>query len=172
MITEGEWQVTFTKKYAPDLDWGVAPIPQPEGVEPLMYSPTSVADSIPAGARHRDAALKYLRWFYQPRPDGSPSPASDYSLAIHNIPPRRAEAMHERFTGDPKFRVFVEGLLERKVVQYPVSPVTQFFLDQMIRNREYVIRYDKTPEQAAKDIQALANAALHDDPYITAELTE
>jgi len=80
--------------------------------------------------------------------------------------------MHERFTGDPKFRVFVEGLLERKVVQYPVSPVTQFFLDQMIRNREYVIRYDKTPEQAATDIQALANAALHDDPYITAGLTE
>lgn len=172
MITEGEWQVTFTRKYAPDLDWGVAPIPQPEGVESLMYSPTSVADSIPAGARHRDAALKYLRWFYRTRPDGSPSPASDYSLAIHNIPPRRAEAMHERFTGDPKFRVFVEGLLERKVVQYPVSPVTQFFLDQIIRNREYVIRYDKTPEQAAKDIQALANAALHDDPYISAELTE
>ncbi|GMV91576.1 MAG: sugar ABC transporter substrate-binding protein [Candidatus Hydrogenedentota bacterium] len=172
MIVEGEWQVTFTAKYAPDLDWGVAPIPQPEGVEPLMYGPTSVADAIPAGARHREAALKFLRWFYRTRPDGSPSPASDYSLAIHNIPPRRAEAMHERFTGNPKFKVFVEGLIDREVVQYPVNPVTQFFLDQMSSNREYVIRYEKTPEQAARDIQDVANAALKDDPYIEPEVAQ
>jgi ABC-type glycerol-3-phosphate transport system substrate-binding protein len=172
MITEGEWQVTFTRKYALDLDWGVAPIPQPEGVEPLAYGPTSVADAVPAGAPHREEALKFLRWFYRTRPDGSPSPASDYSAAIHNIPPRRAEAMHERFTGDPKFRVFVDMLLNRKVVQYPVSPVTQFFLDEMASNREYVIRYQKTPDQAAKDIAAAADAALKNDPYVAYGLAQ
>lgn len=167
MITEGEWQVTFTQKYAPELDWGVAPIPQPEGVEPLSFGPSCIADAIPAGAPHREEALKFLRWFYRSRPDGNPSPASDYALAIHNIPPRREEALHKRFTGDPKFRVFVETLLNRRVVGTPSSPVTQFFLDEMANNREYVIRYQKSPQQAAQDIEAAANAALEDDPYIT-----
>ncbi|MCC6489166.1 MAG: extracellular solute-binding protein [Candidatus Hydrogenedentes bacterium] len=160
MITEGEWQVTFIRKYAPDLDWGVAPVPQPEGVEPLAYGPASVADAIPAGARNRDAALKFLRWFYAPRPDGRPSPASDYNAAIHNIPPRRDEALQERFMGDPEFRVFVEVLLNRPVVRYPVSSETQFFLDEMASSREYILRYLKTPEVAARDLEQSTNEAI------------
>ncbi len=167
MLAEGEWQVTFTEKYAPDLDWGVVPIPQPEGVEPLAYGPSCIADAVPTGARHREEALKFLRWFYRPRPNGGTSPASDYNLAIHNIPPRRAEAMDERFTSNPKFRVFVENLLDRNVIQDPVSPVSQYFLDQVSNNREYVIRYEKTPEQAAQDIQTLSNEAIEDDPYVS-----
>ena len=160
MLTEGEWQVTYIKKYAPDLDWGVAPIPQPEGVEPMAYGPPCVADSVPLGAPHREAALKFLKWFYTTRPDGRPSPASDYNEAIHNIPPRRAEALQERFINDPKFRVFVNELLDRRVIPTPVFAETQFFMDEISSNREYVVRYQKTPEQAARDVQARTNEAI------------
>ena len=160
MIAEGEWQVTFIRKYAPDLDWGVAPVPQPAGVEPMAYGPASVADAIPAGAKNREAAIKYLKWFYRPRPDGRPSPASDYNAAIHNVPPRREEAMQERFMGDPEFRMFVQVLLDRPVVRYPVSAEAQYYLDEMSTNREYVLRYQKTPEEAAHDLERRTNEAI------------
>jgi len=160
MIAEGEWQVTFVSKYAPGLDWGVAPLPQPEGVTPRCYSPTCIADAIPATARHKDAAMTFLRWFHTPRDDGRPSPASDYCYAIHNIPTRPAEARQDRFTSNPKFRVFVEQLLERENVTAPVLPITQFLMDEIERQRERVVFWKVRPEEALRAVQDRVNAEL------------
>lgn len=160
MISEGEWQVTFIAKYAPGLDWGVAPMPQPEGVPAIAFGPTCVADVIPVTARNPEAAKKFLRWFYSPRPDGRPSPASDYNHAIHNIPPRTDEALQDRFMNHPKFRVFVEQLLERPVIGYPVTPCTQFLTDVILRHRERVVFRRSSPEEAAMEIEAAVNREL------------
>ena len=160
MITEGEWQVTFVPKYAPELDWGVAPIPTPDGVTPRTYSSTCIADCIPKGCRHPEAAWAFLEWFYSPRPGGRPSPASDYNYAIHNIPTRPEEAMEERFTGDPKFRMFVDALLERETVSSPVTPATQYMNDEIERQRERVIFRKTTPQEALRTIEQKVNAQL------------
>lgn len=161
MITEGEWQVTFIPKYAPELDWGVVPIPMPEGVTPAKtWSATCVADCIPKGCRNPEAAWAFIKWFYEPRAGGGPSPASDYCHAIHNIPTRPAEAAQERFVGEPRFRPFVDSLLEREVVSAPVTPVTQFYMDELERQRERVVFRKCTPEQALAEIDAKVNAEL------------
>lgn len=160
MIAEGEWQVTFVPKYAPDLDWGVAPLPVPEGVEPMSYGGGLVADCIPRGCKHLDAALAYLKWFYSPRPNGGTSPASDYNYAIHNVCPRPAEAQQDRFVSDPKFRVFVDVLSARRVAMLPIMPLPQFFGDEMDRQRERVVFYKTTPEQAAQEIAEKVNGEL------------
>lgn len=158
MITEGEWQCTFIPKYAPDLDWGAAPVPQPEGVPPICNSQNGVADAIPAGSRHPDEAWEFLKWFYSPRPDGRPSPASDYCMLIHNIPPRKEEALQERFIGDPKFGVFVRQLFERPAASFPTIPAAQFLSDIMEEQREQLLYRVVTPEQAAQTIEQATNA--------------
>ena len=158
MITEGEWQCTFIPKYAPDLDWGAAPVPQPEGVPPVCCSQDGVADAIPAGSRHVNEAWEFLKWFYSPRADGRPSPASDYCKMIHNIPPRKEEALQERFIGDPKFGVFVNQLFERPAVSFPTIPAAQFLSDIMDEQREQLLYRATTPEQAAKTIESATNA--------------
>jgi len=160
MITEGEWQVTFIAKYAPNMDWGVAPLPMVPGIGQIGYGPYCVSDCIPATAKNKEAAKKFLRWFYSPRPDGRPSPASDYCHAIHNIPPRIDEAAQERFTGHPKFKVFVDQLSQPVVASLPVNPVMQYMLDQLERQRERVVFREVTPEQAAREIEKSVNAAL------------
>jgi multiple sugar transport system substrate-binding protein len=160
MLTEGEWQVTFTGKYAPNLDWGVAPIPQPAGAPPRSYSPTCVLDAIPTGARHSDEAKVFLDWFYSPRPNGGTSPASDYCKAIHNIPCRKWEALEDRFMDDPKFRVFVDELLEKPAVSWPVLETGQFLNDTVLQEREAVIFGRKSPAEAAAAIERIVNAEL------------
>ena len=160
MITEGEWQCTFIPRYAPGLEWGVAPIPQPEGIVPRAYSPSCVVDVIPATCRHPEAAWKFLRWFYSPRADGRPSPDCDYAHAISNLPPRKAEAREPRFTENPKFRVFVDQILEREVVYFPVMPVLQYMLDQMERQRERTVFRKATPEQAVREIHDMTAREL------------
>lgn len=160
MITEGEWQCTFIAKYAPDLDWGVAPIPQPAGVEPRCCAPDSVVDAVPTGSRHPDEAWEFLKWFYSPRPGGGTSPASDYNFAIHNIPPRRKEATQQRFMGDPKFSVFVRELLTKPAIAYPATPAAQFLSDEQGRQREQVVFRQCTPEEAARAIEDNTNAEI------------
>lgn len=160
MITEGEWQPTFIAKYAPDLDWGAAPIPLPEGVSPRSYSPTTVLDAIPAGSRHPEAAWTFLKWFHSPRPGGGPSPASDYCKAIHNIPTRMAEAQQQRFKDDPKFWVFVEQLLEKPATHFPHMPALQFLLDRCNEMREMLMLREISPRDAAMTIQRETNAEL------------
>ena len=160
MICEGEWQVAFIPKYAPGLEWGVAPMPQPDGVPPIAFGPTIIADVIPATARNPEAAKKLLHWFYSPRGEGLSSPAADYNEAIRNIPPRIHEALEPRFIDHPRFRPFVKQLLERPVVSYPVSPITQFLTDQIRRQRERLAFRLTTPEEAARAIEESYNREL------------
>jgi len=160
MIAEGEWQVTFIPKYAPELDWGVAALPQPQGAEPRCYSPSCVLDAIPAGSPHPDAAWAFLQWFYTPRSDGRPSPATDYCAMISNIPCRPEDAKDHRFMGNPKFRVFVEELLTKPVVTYPVTPAAQFMLDQIERQREYVVFRETAPGEAAERLENDTNREI------------
>ncbi len=160
MISEGEWQVAFIPRYAPGLDWDVAPLPQPPGVEPLAFGPSIIADVIPATAHHPEAAKKFLRWFYSPRGEGQTSPAGDYNEAIRNIPPRIYEAMEPRFIEHPRFSIFVKQLLERRVVRYPITPITQFISDQARRQRERVTFRRATPEEAAQAFEDSVNREL------------
>jgi len=160
MIIEGEWQCTFVPKYAPDLDWGVAPVPAPEGAEPIAWSPTCIADCVPTGCRNIEAVHRFLTWFHTPRPDGRPSPSSDYNFAIHNIPPRPAEAVQKRFIDDPKFGLFVDVLLTRRAAGTPVMPVAQFMVDELDRQRERVVYWETTPEDALRELQDAVNAEL------------
>lgn len=160
MITEGEWQVAFIPKYAPGLDWGVGPLPQPPGAKPSSFAPTIVADAIPATARNPEAAKNFLRWFYSPRTPGGSSPAADYNEAIKNIPTRMAEAKEPRFMEHPKFKVFVEQLFGRHVVTYPVTPITQYMTDQIVRERERVTFRLVSPDEAAREVAERINKEL------------
>lgn len=160
MLAEGPWQVTFVKKYAPTLDWGVAPLPAAPGVGNIGYVPVGMVDCIPSTARNKEAAKKFLRWFYSPRPDGRPSPVSDFCHAVHNIPTRIEETHQARFIENPKFKVFIDQMSAPKVVLFPVMPATQFMLDAAERQRERVVYGQITAEQAAAEIEADTNRQL------------
>lgn len=161
MTIEGEWQCTFIPKYAPNLDWGVAAIPTPEGVtEPKAYAPGCVLDVIPANAPNPEAAKKYLEWFYSPRPDGRPSPASDFCHLIHNIPTRPEDARQARFVENEKFKVFVDQLIEREAVPIPPMPASAFYISRVEAAREWVLYDGMSPEDAVARMQREVQAEL------------
>ena len=160
MLAEGPWQVTFVKKYAPTLDWGVAPLPAAPGVGTVGYVPVGMVDCIPATSPNKEAAKKFLRWFYSPRSDGRPSPVSDFCHAVHNIPTRMEEAHQERFIGNPAFKVFVDQMSAPKIAMFPVMSATQFMLDQAERQRERAVYGEITPQEAAAEVENDTNRQL------------
>ncbi len=161
MIVEGEWQCTFIPKYAPELDWGVTPIPQPSDAKELIaWTSSCITDCIPVSAKHPREALKFLAWFHSPRAPGKYSPVSDFCMAIHNIPARKEEAMQKRFIEDPKFSVFVHVMMNRKTRCVPMMPESQFFNDTVERIREFVTFWEMTPEEALRKIEDSVNSRL------------
>jgi multiple sugar transport system substrate-binding protein len=159
MIVEGEWQVTFTKKYAPKLDWGAVPVPPPPGGR-IASSSGLVLFAIPVGSPHPGEAADYIAW-YNTRVRRGTTPLSDFNYAIHNIPTRRAAAAEKRFMGDPKFRPFVELLLRDQVYIDPPIPDLMLYTDEIDTAREQIIRFQKAPLEAMREVQAKVQRELN-----------
>lgn len=158
MIVEGEWQVTFTRKYAPKLDWGAAPMPPPPGGR-IASSGGLVLFAIPVGSRHPQEAADYIAWYHSHLRHGT-TPLSDFNYAIHNIPTRRAAAAEKRFMGDSKFRPFVELLLNDQVHNDPPIPDLMLYTDEIDTAREQIIRFQKQPLEAMREVQAKVQREL------------
>ena len=69
MELQGPWMHNFIGKYAPDLDWGVAPFP---AADPAAGKDTTLVESdvlvIPRGARHPAEAFAFLAYLCQREP--------------------------------------------------------------------------------------------------------
>ena len=62
MVVQGPWMMNFIARYAPDLEWGVAPCPAADGVgggEPVTLAQCDVV-VVPRGARHPREALEFI----------------------------------------------------------------------------------------------------------------
>jgi multiple sugar transport system substrate-binding protein len=160
MITEGEWQVTFIPRYAPDLDWGVAPIPLPEGVDRVAYAPSCIVEAVPAGVKNLDAVLTFLSWVHSPSPDTGISPISDYCYDIHNLPTRKHEVVQDRFVKDPKFNAFVDQLLNYPAASYPTIAQGQYLYEQLQRARDKVTFREQSVADAIQAVQDNTNAEI------------
>ena len=64
MVVQGPWLVNFMERYAPDLEWGVAPCPAAPGVSD--HAPMTLVESdvvvIPRGAKHPREAFEFIRY--------------------------------------------------------------------------------------------------------------
>jgi ABC-type glycerol-3-phosphate transport system substrate-binding protein len=64
MVSQGVWMYNFITKYAPEMDWAVAPFPYPTG-RPDLAMPT-IADEdvlcIPRGAKHPEEAFEFIKF--------------------------------------------------------------------------------------------------------------
>lgn len=69
MELQGVWMHNFIDKYAPDLDWGVAPYP---AADPITGKDTTIVESdvlvIPRGARHAAEAFEFMAYLCQREP--------------------------------------------------------------------------------------------------------
>lgn len=62
MVVQGPWMMNFIERYAPGLEWGVAPCPAADGVgggEPVTLAQCDVV-VIPHGARHPREAFEFI----------------------------------------------------------------------------------------------------------------
>jgi multiple sugar transport system substrate-binding protein len=131
------------EQYAPNLKYGLAPIPQPPGGE---YNSSWVGGwtlAIPAGVTdpvRRKAALEFILW--------SCAKQEGTSLDVRtsrNFPGWKPSSFFTDARKDPRFAMFIQ-ILENCKHQRPVMPAQAYYMDELSRAVDKYIRAEKNAD--------------------------
>lgn len=157
-----------TARLAPDLDYGVAPIPTFPG-RPTASSAGSWWLAIPRGAAHPDAAWAFLQFAVQRQTQLDEAAASAESL----FPANRLAATDSSFLSTPALRVFAAQM---DVAHSPtVVPLAHdVFWREFFGAQDRVIYGRQTPGEALRQAERVVQGALRSatayDRYVRAEV--
>jgi multiple sugar transport system substrate-binding protein len=142
----GNWELASLAKYAPDLEFGVVPMPFPAGGRTAtMAGGWSVV--VPKGAADVANGFKFLSVFAGPGAYGM----NYYCDKTSHIPTLRAAAETPRYTEDPMHKIFMD-MLSIADTRPPV-PIGQFLWTALVEARDLVIHGTKTAKEALDDVQ-------------------
>lgn len=153
---DGMWRLTDLEKYAPDLQYGVVPLPYPKDYgKPNASWVNGNFNIIPKGTKHPKEALEFALWLsgYKNEkvaakdilPPGGWLPAS----------PKIAEqADYQKWEKENPYRKDYVNLLSSPNLQItPILPIQQYMSDRISSAETNVLHLKKTPEKALSDLQ-------------------
>ncbi len=143
----GTWEGNFISKFAPNLEWGSAPIPTEDG----SYTTTINCDCIviPKGSKHPKEAFEFISWLMKPenleelcieQKKFSPLKYSDREDFIKNHP-------------HPYIKVFVDIAKNKNAQYFPQTVLYQMYERELKRGFEEVMKLQATPKEALNKVQ-------------------
>ena len=138
-------EIANIRRYAPDLDYGLAPLPQPEGGVKNSSWVGGWCLGIPRGAQHQKEAFEFLRWV-----SWDPVGTALVGEYLGLLPGRRDSPFLQEIRKDPHLGVFLQ-IMEECRHQRPVMPVQAFLMRELDRAVSFAIYGKKTPAQALAD---------------------
>lgn len=146
-VTDGNWILNDLAKTKPNFEWGVTPIPSPEGLPPTTWS-GGFSYTIPKGAKHKEAAWELIKFIaghdgtllWAKRPDG----ANDITAM-----PQINEEL--KMADNPNLKVFLDLMPTAKF--RPVTPVGQKMWDELTRVRDLAINGKGDPRALLDEVK-------------------
>ncbi|TJY44535.1 ABC transporter substrate-binding protein [Cohnella pontilimi] len=148
MTFGGEWTGTFIKKFAPNLNYGIAPLPYDEN-HPEMKGAASVDTStfyIPKGAKHPDEAWEFINWFMKPEN------IAEFDAGIGNLTPVIAAIDSPLFNDAAGFKEFLDASKNPNLQSFPASPYMGTYTNEIGVAFNDVLLGKTSAEQAAKQV--------------------
>jgi len=162
LVVNGNWNLDAIGRHRPDMDFGVAPAPVPEGRPYLTWS-GGFSWAIPVGARHPDLAWEFIRWCSSLE-CGLLVNQADYKYARSRgrvyVPSMSAnrrvnEAVFRQYAPKQEklrkaFRLCLDLLPQSRF--RPVTPVGQLLWDEHVRAMDLATHHPEnvSPGQAAQ----------------------
>lgn len=169
MKIDGNWVLNLIARYAPDLDFGVAPAPVPaarlrgegrfKGQPPFITWSGGFSLAIPRGARHVEEAWRFIQWMTSL--EGwlvlnEAQRAYNFSQGRPYVPNMSAnrkvdEEIFRRFAPEqPRLRKGLRTFMDLMPVSRfrPVTFVGQRLWDEHVRAFEQAIHHKMTPAEA------------------------
>jgi ABC-type glycerol-3-phosphate transport system substrate-binding protein len=151
---DGQWRVEELRKYKPDLDYRVVPLPPPRvGGTPLGGRVGGNYMIVPVSAKQKDGAWQFLKfWTGLDDPDRA---ATFYNMGgwLPYSPAVAASPTFQRWLKrDPQFKAFLDILASPNCKAPPPVANLQFLDDQIQRAEDSAVAGEETPEQALKEL--------------------
>jgi multiple sugar transport system substrate-binding protein len=157
MVIDGEWQPAFIKNFAPNLEWGVVPVPYPDG-RPELANTNLVSPGtffIPSNSQHPDEAWEFLKYLV------SADAMRSFTLALSNLPSRTSLLQDKAYADIPHFDVFLNLLASKNATSMGSDPdYTQYAAD-LTTASDQITRLAKTPQQAYAAVATKAQSYGH-----------
>jgi multiple sugar transport system substrate-binding protein len=155
MTCSGNWKVAQMHRYMPDGNYGVAPMPGPDGPAPGASWAGGWSWCVPEG--NKDVASAFDVCSYMCGPEGQ----LKYNVETAHIPTIKAAAEEPVFREDPFHAVFMD-LLPVSHARPPIPFGSKLWDLQVKAFRDEIPHGLKTPEQALVDIDIEINADLEE----------
>jgi multiple sugar transport system substrate-binding protein len=149
MMVTGDWELSTIARYAPDMEYGVAPTPVVEGREFMTWSGGFVT-GIPTGAKQIEASWEFVKYM-----GGKDAQLMYAQLTSHMC--TNKEAQEEFLKLDPLHQVFTE-LMPTTIIE-PVFPEWPLVEDGIPTEQE-VLYGRKTAQQAFDELNEKVQAAV------------
>lgn len=154
MTVDGQWRVEQLAKYAPKLEYGVIPVPPPEGGKALGGFANGNYMVVPKGAKQTAGAWEFIR-FWSGLAD--PQVAAELYTWGGWLPALRGVASAPVFEGYlqhfPQFRSFVSLLPSENQQTLPPVPFQTFLLDRITAADDAVMRGVLPPRAALERLE-------------------
>ena len=152
---DGEWRVLQLAKFAPGMDYRIAPLPPPDGGRPLASFSTTGFLTIPAGAKHTEGAWEFIKFW-----SGldHPEQAAKYNVSFGWLPSSARMAQspdYQAFLHQyPQYKTFVDLAASPNIVTTPPVPYQLFLMDRISAVDDLAERGSLTPAQALAKLKA------------------
>lgn len=160
MTCSGNWKVAQHHRYTPDGNYGVVPMPGPDGPAPFASWAGGWSWCVPMGYDDVEAAFDALSYFC-----GTEGQLK-YNKDTAHIPTLKAAAEDPFFREDPLHAVFMD-LLPVSHARPPIPFGSKLWDLQVRAFRDEIPHGTKTPEQALVDIDEEINADLEEAGFFS-----
>jgi multiple sugar transport system substrate-binding protein len=152
MEINGNWNFGELKRYAPDLDYGLAPVPVPQGLDHITWSGIWV-NGMPRQAKHKEAAWELLKFFTTVECQVA------HALVASNLP--TLKEARESYLAATEFPVLADflDLLATSYTEPPIPEWAQAW-DEHLAAEQEALYGRKTPQEALDDANAKVQASI------------
>ncbi len=149
VLIDGQWRVEQVAKFAPDLEYRVAPIPPPRGGRRLAAWSNGNFMVIPKAARQPRGAWEFVKFWSGLE---QPERAAEFYTMGGWLPLSPAIALAPKYQEYvrkyPQFKTFLDILPSPYIQPLPPVPYQVFMMDGIKRAEEAAVRGTLTPRAA------------------------
>jgi ABC-type glycerol-3-phosphate transport system substrate-binding protein len=149
----GEWTPYWVARFAPQMRYGVAPVPPP-AARPENAGITWIGGNvfcIPAESRHPQEAWDFMVWMQ------STEAQVMFAHDMYNVPNARAALKSPVLrTGQPfraRYALYLDMADDPRAGYFPVTPVASLYMNQLSTATDQVLFGDKTSQQALTEVR-------------------
>ncbi|MCX7919345.1 MAG: extracellular solute-binding protein [bacterium] len=180
MKIDGDWCLDGIARYAPNLNFGVAPPPSPKG-KPIITWSGGFSLAIPVSAKHPELAWQFAKWMNSIEGNIYGGKIQQEFNRKHGKPfyiPRMSankqvnQVLFSTFLpDDPNYQSAIKTFLDLLEVSRfrPVTPVGQLLWDEHVRAFDDASYHIRTPKEAldfgTKNVQKELDKIFKKKPY-------